>query len=279
MVGALVWMIVAVAASGPDPDGETWLGTSNLDLVTTAVVVTPVVAGVAALLPMVRLRRRDWVQRSAKGRRRPLAAGALLLVWLLIVWRADLLEQFIERLRGLSSEETEAAPVAPDGEFAPTSGPAPETVAEARDLFAVVLLAVVIAAAVWWSRRGPEALDATTAEIGDRAVDADELRLTVDAATSQLAGDATDPRTRVLLAYESLEQHLGERGLPRRRSETASEHLQRSIGDLGGDPEPFVALGALYERARFSHTTIAEDQVRDAARHLERALPAQNTST
>lgn len=263
LLAALVgWVVVILVAAGREPDDPPLIGVENLDAVLLVGVLLAAAAGLALLI-ILNPFQSEWTEPG----RRPGSYGYMLLLLgalALLFWQPSLLDDLLEEQQEDDGSEDEAlAELLAERE----NQEPPETVAQATEILALVVIAGGIVGAVFLfrGRTKPPPPVAT-----DEDFEA-ELIVAMDEAQLELRDDG-DPRIAVLSAYRTLEVVLESRGNHRSRSETTTEHITRSMRLLAIDPTPVVQLGELYQIARFSDREITVGQ-RDAARTaLERAV-------
>lgn len=263
IAGLAAWILVVVVASG-DPGDDSFLGVEHLDVVWMIVFAF---AMVIALAVLVWLRPSGAEVTRAAGRRRRGTGFLVLAALAFMVWRPDL----FEALTGAVADQLAEV----DSSGATAAGqtvtePPIDTVAQATDVLVLVAMGG-LCAGLWWflfrrDRSSADEQNPATAE----PVCREPLALALDRLHRELVTTA-DPRQAVLHAYAILESGLAEVGRPRGPSETPVEHLRGALGDLAIDPAPFVALGRLYEVARFSDRQITAAQRRQAAMALDAA--------
>lgn len=247
---------------------------------TTAAVIITATAGALVVTASYAL-----VQRRRRGRRRnelPRAAPPLpgtpltrFLVGLTAV--ALMLAPVAAVIVAAAQQGRDASITVPAGPIgAPPSGGRPHSAEHAaapldtagRDVALLVAAGVLVGAASWRvlrpRRAGPTGL-------ADPAVAEAQLAAAVKAATRALQeAPVGDPRQAVIDCYSAMEQSLTTTLTLRRPTDTPQELLRRArgIGVLHG--EDAERLTALFERARFSHRPLDENDRAAAAQALVR---------
>jgi len=267
VAGALVWIVVVVIGAGSDAK-DSLLGVDNFDIVFTVLFVLVVVASAVFVY---RLRPAVIEPRSQKNRK-PGIGFLLLLALAILVLRPGLVDRLSVTFPDQAAAETEV----PDlPEERSEADPTQEPVAQATDLLLIGLVALGVGAVWWFVRRTTEPEVELEFTEHDEELERDLLHA-IDDVAAQLRTDE-DPRRAVMNAYALLESVLARHGSPRDPAETPTEHVRRSLQRLRVASDPFVQLGGLYERARFSDVLItrAEQlQAADALDSAKRALAA-----
>lgn len=263
LIAALAgWVMLILVAAGRRPEDPPLVGVKNFDAVLLVGVLLVAALGLVMLIVLNPFQS-EWTE---PGRRRGsygylvLLLGALALLF----WSPELLEDVLAEREDEEEEsgDDELAELLAERE----NQPAPETVAEATDILALVVVAGGIVGAVFLFKNRAAPPPPAPADEDFEA----ELIVAMDEARLEL-GEAGDPRSAVLNAYRSLEVVLESRGSPRARSETTAEHITRSLRTLTVDPAPIVHLAELYQIARFSDRPITVDQQTSARAALERS--------
>jgi hypothetical protein len=140
-------------------------------------------------------------------------------------------------------------------------------------LVAALLIAVLVAALIYWRRMlGRSDDDADPEEPEPEApVTAGDAEAGLAASLDE-AQDSGDPRQRIMAAYMRLLEALAAAGAPRQLQEAPHEHLGRVLDPLGVRTGPVHDLAELFVLARFSDQPVTEEHRASAVSALESAL-------
>lgn len=254
--------VVAIASRGSTPAGRAGARrpTDTLLDILLSLYIVSFAAGAVLLVYLMVLRRATVAQTGVRRRDWWNILGALLFIGAALLLARDF---SLRRLDGAAANRRqtsgtgEATPAAPGqegnaGEFAwiPVS-------------ITLGLIAVAIAG-VWWSGRSRRR---ARGELGGGPL-ADALAAAVDESLDDLRAEP-DPRRAVIAAYVRLERVLAGYGLPRKASEAPLEYLGRMLGEFSVSPPAARRLTNLFERAKFSQHAVGPEMKEQAIGALE----------
>ena len=261
--------------------------------------------GIVALVGVVAIASRGSTPSGGAGARRPsdtlldillslylvgLVAGAILLLYLLVLRRANVSQAGGGRLRGLrnavrsvvlvgialllarefSTRRLDGLDVTlPQAQGAGEGSPgvSGRDVSEAEFAWIPVSITLALLAVAvfgfWWSGRSRRR---ALGERGDTLADA--LEAALDESLDDLRAEP-DPRRAVIAAYARLERVLASHGLPRKTSEAPLEYLGRMLSGLSVSPPAARRLTDLFERAKFSQHAVPAEMKEQAIDALE----------
>ncbi len=256
------WLALLLVAAGRPVRTEFWIGLPDLSNLVTVIWLIALVAGTILLItapkkgPMPspqETRRSRWVIWVFLG-----------LVLLITVVNPDILDGLrLDPEDTIELETPGPVEVEEDEDLPP-----PDIQIDASDVYILLTVLAVAGLLARWNRRRAAAEE--PALQADEANDlTDQLSEVVERMQFELLQEG-EPRARVMAAYAEVEQALARQKLPRRHTETASEHLSRTLESIAIDPQPLVAIGRLYERARYSSHTITSADQQQAAEALRR---------